>query len=582
MLLDLPPELVRPVFEHVTRLSTLQETLRVRQVCSLFDHEVMAVVEQDRLLGPNMKQPAKKHQPSFMRFLARFLSNRPHARRADVHWSDNASAFLNHILDTCGVASLPDRLAGFETLFGMMNLRVASSPSGQGFSDFVLQNLRSWNDAPLYSPDSRWVNHLLPASIALNAPHVYGPLLPTKEGAAALTDTEYAVQSARLKRPSKVFGTPLAAAVASSLSDVVRQILHFQPDLMRRSPTHLLSVAATAGGEAMIDLLLQYELPRHWSLHTAILRCADEGRVGCARTLLKYILNTVDRPHVDIPWMLQEGLHVASVNRDRDMVRCFLDHGADLNQNMEVDFCRERRLSSNSGSSAASAGNDNPVRPPPITLAAWAGDEEFMNWLAEHGAVMHGTFTDASPIYGAILADDVGMLKKLLKIGVGEGWSQVDWVDALYTCVEIHANGALRHLLLEAKVVDIPSLDAEEDDDMELGGLVEKMCKYGNVGAFDILVDAGMAMEKPFSGLPSWTAMVVAQSYRSAEAGEIVGKLEALGIRRREVSEMPYPERFESGEWPRRGSRSTSCMPESMDLKRRVCRGGQRSASVSS
>lgn len=544
-----------------------------------FDYEVMAVIEQDRLLEPGLEQPAKKHQHSFTRFLARFLCHRPYARREGVHWSANSSAFLNQILDACGVTSLQDRLDGFEALFGMMNLRLASSPDGQGSSDFVLQNLRSWNEAPLYPRDSRWIHHLLPASIALKAAHVYEPLLPAKD-TASMDEYDQRVVSTRLKRPSKVFGAPLAAAVASSLPDVVRQILHFQPDLLRRSSTHLLSVAATAGGEAMVDLLLEYELPRHWSLHSAIVRCANEGRMGCARKLLGFVQGTVDRPFVDIPHTLQEGLHVACVNRDRDMVCLFLEHGADLNQSINQDMSRDRRASSESARSDASVEN-NVVRPPPVSLAAWAGDDEFMDWLVKQGALLSGTFADSSPINGAILGDQVEAVKSLREAGADSQWSEFDWVDALYLCVEIHANRTLRYLLHEAKVIDMSTVDFERDD-LELSGLIEKMCKYGNVGAFDILVKAGMPMDRPFPDVPDWTAMAVAQSYRGPEAEEIVEKLESMGMRRLEVSEMPYPERFESGEWPRRGSRSTPCMPHSMDLERRVCRPARRTSSMSS
>lgn len=539
----------------------------------------MAVIEQDRLLGPDLEQPAKKHQYSFTRFLARFLCHRPYARREGVHWSANSSAFLNQILDACGVTSFQDRLDGFEALFGMMNLRVASSPGCQGFSDFVLQNLRSWDEAPLYPRDSRWINHLLPASIALKASHVYEPLLPPRD-TASMDDYDHRVVSTRLKRPSKVFGAPLAVAAASSLPDVVRNILNFQPDLLRRSSTHLLSVAATAGGEAMVDLILGYELPRNWSLHSAIVRCADEGRVAIARTLLGYVERTADRPYVDIPHALQEGLHAACVNGDRDMVACFLEHGADLNQSINEDLSRLRRASTESQQSNASV-DSNEVRPPPVSLAAWAGDDEFMGWLVKQGALLSGTFADSSPINGAILGDRVEAVKALREAGADSRWSQLDWVDALYLCVEIHANRTLRYLLHEAKVVDMSAADLERDD-LELGGLIEKMCKYGNVGAFDILVAAGMPMDKPILDVPGWTAMVVAQSYRSPEAEEIVTKLEGAGIRRLEVAEMPYPERFESGAWPRRGSRSTPRMPHSMGLERRVCRPARRTGSMSS
>ena len=526
----------------------------------------MAVFEQDRLLHPGMKQPGTKHQRSFMQFLAASLSRRPHARRPGTHWSDNSSAFLNHILDACGITTTADRLAGFEALFAMMDVRGASSPDGQGAADFVLQNLRSWNDMPMYSPNSRWTHHLLPASIALRAAHVYEPLL---DGA------DPRVLSTRLKRPSKVFGSPLAAAVASGLPDVVRAILAQQPDLLKRSPTALLSVAAAAAGEPMVSLLLGYELPAHWSLHEAIVRCAVEGRVGCARTLLRFVLGTAQRPHVDVPHALQEGLHAACVRADRDMARCFLEHGADLNANIDEDLSRVRRASTESRDSNSSA--RVPVRPPPVTLAAWAADDDFMGWLVAQGAALSGSFTDMSPIYGAIIGDRAGILEALVKMGADSHWSQFDWADALYLCVEVHANRCLRYLLGNAKVIDMSAVDLESDD-LDLCGLVEKLCKYGNVEAFEILVAAGMAMDKPFRGIATWTAMLVAQSYGSPEAREIVARLEAMGMKRYEVSEMPHRERFESGEWPRRGSRSVSSMPHSMELTRRAVRSTPRAA----
>ena len=152
-----------------------------------------------------------------------------------------------------------------------------------------------------------------------------------------------------------------------------------------------------------------------------------------------------------------------------------------------------------------------------------------------------------------------------------------EWVDTLYLCVETHSNRTLRYLLLDAKVVDMASVDWEGDD-LELSGLVEKMCKYGNVEAFDILLEAGMPMDKPFPGIPSCTAMMVAQSYRSPEALEIVGRLENMGVRKHEVSEMPYPDQFESGQWPRPGSCSVPRMPHSMALERRAYRPARRTA----
>lgn len=36
MILDLPPELIRPIFQHVTDLSNLRDALKLRQVCSEF------------------------------------------------------------------------------------------------------------------------------------------------------------------------------------------------------------------------------------------------------------------------------------------------------------------------------------------------------------------------------------------------------------------------------------------------------------------------------------------------------------------------------------------------------------------
>lgn len=524
----------------------------------------MSVVEQDRLLRPNFKRPHARHQQSFMSFLARFLERRPYARRKEVHWNDNSSAFLNHILDACGVTSVSDRLAGFEVLFDLMDLRGASSPTNQDSYDFVLKNLRSWNDLPIYPPGTRWITHLVPAAIALGARHVYAPLLPAQGKERECSDN---VVAARLKRSSKVFGTPLYAAVASADTDMVSQILDFRPELLQRGVANLLSVAVVAGGQEMVNALLPYHPPRDTSLRSAILLCAREGFVGCARTLLTYAQDGDEKSNAVAQWALQEGLHLASLEGDMGMIRCFLDHGAKLNADPtptpqpEPEAGRAR-----DGDRTQSGGLL--VRPPPLSLAAWAGDGDFMTWLIENGASINGQFSNLSPILGAILGDQVGTLKQLLQLGASAQWDPSSWVLALSLCIEVHANHAFRYLIHNAKVIDIPSIDLESDDDGGIGSLVEKLCEVGNVEAFDILSGASMPMDKEFRGTTSWTPMMIAQSYDNEEKRSIIGRLEALGLKQYDVTQTPYAQCFESGEWPRRTWYSSPAMPDTMGLIR--------------
>lgn len=524
----------------------------------------MSVFEQDRLLRADFKRPQARHQHSFMSFLARFLERRPYARRKEVHWNDNSSAFLNHILDACGVTSMSDRLAGFEVLFELMDLRGASSPTNQDSYDYVLKNLRCWNDLPIYPPGTRWITHLVPAAIALGARHVYAPLLPARGEERECNDN---VVAARLKRSSKVFGTPLYAAVASADTDIVRQILDFRPELLQRGVPNLLSVAVVAGGQEMIDTLLPYQPPQDTSLRSAILLCAREGDVGCAQTLLAYAQDGDEKSNAVAPWALQEGLHLASVEGDKDMIRCFLDHGAKLNADPSLNPQPEQEAGRARDGDRTQAGGLL-VRPPPLSLAAWAGDGDFMRWLIENGASLNGQFSNLSPILGAILGDQVGTLKLLLELGASESWEPSSWVLALSLCIEVHANHTFRHLVHEAKVIDIALVDLEGEDDTGLGSLVEKLCEVGNVEAFDILVEVGMPVDKEFRGTASWTPMMIAQSYDSSEQRSIIGRLEALGITQYDVNQTPYAQCFESGEWPRRTWYSSSAMPDTMGLVR--------------
>lgn len=528
---------------------------------ALFDSEVMSVVEQDRLLRPDFKRPHARHQQSFMSFLARFLERRPYARRKEIHWNDNSSAFLNHILDACGVTSVSDRLAGFEVLFDLMDLRGASSPTNQDSYDFVLKNLRSWNDLPIYPPGTRWITHLVPAAIALGARHVYVPLLPAQGEERECSDN---VVAARLKRSSTVFGTPLYAAVAAADTDIVRQILDFRPELLQRGVPNLLSVAVVAGGQEMVDTLLPYQPPRDTSLRSAILLCAREGYVGRARTLLTYAQDG-EKSNAVAPWALQEGLHLASLEGDKDMIRCFLDHGAKLNADPSAAPLPEQEAGRARDGDRTQAGGLL-VRPPPLSLAAWAGDGDFMRWLLENGAALNGQFSNLSPILGAILGDQVGTLKTLVELGASGSWEPSSWVLALSLCIEVHANNSFRHLVCEAKVIDIPSIDLDNEDDSGLGSLVEKLCEVGNVEAFDILAEAGMPVDKEFCGTASWTPMMIAQSYDNCEQRSIVGRLEARGIKQYDVTQTAYAQCFESGEWPRRTWYSSSAMPDTMGL----------------
>lgn len=358
----LPSELIILVFRHAAASSGLRQAVKLRRVSracksnpprvissfsdissvhklGLADDVVMDTIEQDRLFFVRDLEKLggrDEDHESRVSFVARFFERRPYAR-GDAYWAGNFSAVLNRILDTCGMESASDRIAGFENLLRLIHLRGRSSFSYMYRGIFTLV---TWNiffqQSDELSNGSKvskviWETEMVPAAIALRASQVYDHLLPSPGVSASRGASESGELLARLDSCSTFFGTPLYAAIVAGAEDVVRRILDYAPHVFLENPSeiqHSFTAAIVTGRQDIVHLLLQYNPPRDRTLESALIVGAAEAQVGSAQALLKYITNGTAQQRLDISWTLRMGLRLAYRNRDPEMVRIFLDQGA--------------------------------------------------------------------------------------------------------------------------------------------------------------------------------------------------------------------------------------------------------------
>ena len=285
----------------------------------------MSSIEKESLLNVTSHEvkSGDGYADSHAEFLARFFEQRPYAR-GDEYDACNISALMNRILDACDVTSKPSRITAFKDLFQLIRVWGMGSPAFPGLLIFMIQRLFPSDGG--FTPQltvSDFNVDLLPASIVLNAPQVYEPLLSMAEECPS----RIGGQPDHFKTISAVFGTPLYAAVMACSLDIASRILENEPYLLQKSPINTMdcfAAAITTGCQDVLELLLRYEPPKDWTLRSAVIMSAKRRNIRVAETLLQYAVKGGE--NFLHPWVLYKGISCASANNDKEMIRLFLDY----------------------------------------------------------------------------------------------------------------------------------------------------------------------------------------------------------------------------------------------------------------
>jgi len=483
------------------------------------------LIERENLLASALGHwRLEDNASSAVLFLARFLERRPYTT-GNPEWNANASTFLNQILDTLGITSSSDRLAALQTLCG----QIVWGEDWIRFIGLPWRILDKLDPKSGYKTTQTWATHLLPASILLGKPEIYGPLLPflgAEEGIKNGGHDEDIKQISSAK--SCEFGTPVYAAIMSNQKGLLRRLIaHDIPFLWAAAHDALLG-AVRVEETSMLEYLLSRGPPRRrtdLTIHRAIIKAAILNRPVHARMLIDH-LTRKRYSKSRFKWVVQWGLYHACVHSSRELGALLISHGADpagsswLNPSIDMGSLE---------------GDDTAYEtvPAPVCIAAWAGDMELLRWLMTYDVSL------APAVTGAILADHVDVMKFVNGFAPYGEEARIPWLYDLHDAARVGAHRVFRYLVFEAKVID---LAAEfEKPDAYILAMMNNACKYGHVEIFDAMVEAGVPVDPPVQRPESdWTPILSAHSADSPELEAIRRRLEGMGVTLPDISQSSY------------------------------------------
>ena len=483
----------------------------------MFDEVVLRVLHVERSIlqfHHSWARPFFKQSHLFAPFAARVLYSEQGQKGAP-------SSLLHRVLDELGVASTSDeRLKALAVLYRQAcdciqqlpqpawpSCRMPFTREGYAYS-------RAQKDR-----DSLSQSHLIPAAILLGISGHYEAVLVSSE--VADDDAEKL-----MTEDSEHFGTPLYAAIKAHQNKLALSILSWMKRTNRRDSRDCIRAAVISNNAVMLQPLLQHT---RWFIgdELGILRDALiederrnlwEGLVEAAKlghvVVASYLFNHAREFHPQVinDFLLTESVQYASLWGHIDYLELLIRQGGvDLEARLHEEGCRANSL----------------------MIAAWRGDSELLHWLIRHGVRSGGADGEFKwgPIMAAIDGDQPEALRILFEAGIGVTISGDDWDEDFYRILVLQSNKAFRYLVLETSVVS--------RDPPDLYYWMAKACAWGNLGMFEVLLEAGVPvhiplgvddLDEPEGGTPVWTAMHFALASSMPGAENIVGKLLEMGV----------------------------------------------------
>ena len=299
-----------------------------------------------------------------------------------------------------GITSSEDRLAALQLLCG----QIVWGEDWLCFIGLPWRILEKLDPKSRYKTKQTWATHLLPASILLGKPEIYGPLLP-------FLDAEKGIKSGGhdddikqvLSTKSCEFGTPVYAAIVGNQKRLLRRLIAHDTPFLWAAAHYALLGAVRVEETSMLEYLLSQGPPRRrtdLTIHKAIIKAAILNRPAHARMLIDH-LTKKRHSRSRLKWAMQWGLHHACVHGNRELAALCISHSANPAQTtwLHPDTTPEY---------LAELEHSEPgceLVPAPICIAAWAGDMELLQWLTTYDVPL------GPAIDGAILADRADVIK---------------------------------------------------------------------------------------------------------------------------------------------------------------------------
>lgn len=446
------------------------------------------------------------------------------------------SSFLNHVLDQLHITTPSTRFKALTALCTQVNdYNAHHHPRGRcnGWSRAIASKLLPETQDGKFTIGLIKIPldfHLLSAAIHLQIPTFYDHIID-----AAISGDEGAHAALRSQR--NYFGTPLYAAVRSGQYDLVRRLICDAGIDQAVDKSNCLEGAVQTNDLDMIRLLLELGAPAaDPNIQDAIVCSVELGHTAAARLLLNHAVAV----RGDIPWALHEGLFQAGLRNHEELVTLLLDLGALFHSSTMTTIYHYFKQK----------GENMIVRPGPVELASWSGNEERLRMLLARGADPRGG------ICLAIAGDNVCTLCLLLSQPTPKPRSTSTWIQMMESAIREDSNEVLRFLLEDEQV--IPDLTkAIKRKPVRWRNLMHAACEMSNVEAFDLLVRAGMPVDE-VPGQDGWTLMLRAQASSWPGAEDMIRRLQEFGMEPVDVMQTVAREDFLRGHLPdRNGFRGT-------------------------
>ncbi|KAG4434490.1 hypothetical protein IFR05_010033 [Cadophora sp. M221] len=351
-LYDLSLDIVKTLLDHVIETIGLNETVRLRLVCKLFDREIPAAVYRSRALelpeyrnftaSPSYKQIVQEH------LLYRAL--------ADGKRKQNLSARLHRILETL----LPEEDCYAQRYQASLRTLIAALVSVDGSCEGNLELMRYSKEPTLL--DSTLSQDCMRAAAVLGIPWLFDDIVAdasrdckhslfSGDGTAAFKQTPliFATIGGQQELVSRILNAHTNSnhshdrwQISSALIEAVRrgneEIVLLLLGANRRNPSelhHLLRYAAAANKVSIFNLLCDrlHATPNDFR---SLREAARHGHIDFVKLCLENGTDiNANSSGVDDMWELESPLQIASSRGYRDIVQLLLAHGANATDYVE-------------------------------------------------------------------------------------------------------------------------------------------------------------------------------------------------------------------------------------------------------
>lgn len=447
-------------------------------------------------------------------FVARYLLERPHTEGTPTN--SNFSALINSVVDELVKF---DNDGEPEQLQYQYMYTLCHSVRCHHVPITIIDNIFPKTTHPVSSVEHRY--HIYIAAIYLGKSSVVQDMLENEQ--LDLTEVK-----------SEFFGAPLHAAVQMRDHDLVRTLLQRGADVNMR----ILSISYMEGlpldaaidnqDEGSVRLLLEPQYGHVTSgraFEIAIERSCETNQPRVAHLLLEHISDKLS----ECRYVLSEGLRAACRRGMVEVVQLLLDHGGDVNENLNWDrTC---------------------FPPSVIEQAACTGQEEVLCLLLARGANPYGGEPRyCSSMRAAAWGGHVGAARILLDAGVEVKSDR--WMRILEIAAGLVGSAELVRLLFGRFDFDYHMLD---DDPQEaercVGPLMGVACQQGNTGFIQAMAQHGVPVndEGLYSRHDCPPPITVAMAFRQ---DHVVRVLRELGAREVDPLDTIVGGDFANGTYP--------------------------------